>query len=160
MLRILPFAALAGSAMLLSAAHPGGPAPPDPELYVSAGCAGCHGPAAAGDIGPTLAGTRITFEAFLEQLRSPRGMMPTIAPTLVSDEQARGLFDFVSDLDVPEGGAIAGSGCPMGHHGRGHHAGAGACRHHGDGAAHQGQGRGRGGACRHGACRQGSQSST
>ncbi len=160
MLRILPVAALVGSAMFVSAgADSEGPALPDPDLYVSAGCAGCHGQAAAGDIGPTLAGTSITFEAFLEQLRSPRGMMPPIAPSLVTDQQARGLFDYVSGLDVPEGGAIAGTGCPMGHHGRGHHA-AGACPHHEGGAAHRGQGRGRGGACRHGACRQGSQSST
>ncbi|MBT8478804.1 MAG: cytochrome c, partial [Gemmatimonadetes bacterium] len=125
-------------------------------LYVSAGCAGCHGPTASGAIGPTLAATGLTFEAFLEQLRSPRAMMPPVAPSLVSDAQARSLFDYVTGLDQPEGGPIAGTGCPGDQHGRGHHrAGAGHCPHHQGAAAGQGQGRGRGGACRHGACRQG-----
>ena len=157
MLRLISIAALVVAAAIVSAAaRPEGPPIPDPDLYVSAGCAGCHGPTAAGAIGPTLAGTGLTFESFLEQLRSPRAMMPPVAPTMVSDEQARSLFDYVAALEEPEGGPVAGSGCPGGQHGRGHHgAGAGHCPHHQGTVAGQGQGRGRGGACRHGACRQG-----
>ncbi len=162
MLRMLFVAALLGPAMLvISAANPEPSASPNPDLYVSAGCAGCHGADAAGDIGPTLAGTGLTFEAFLEQLRSPRAWMPAISPSLVSDAQARDLFEYVAGLQVPEDGPVVGSGCQGGRHGQGHHgAGAGECPHHGQGAAHQGQGHGRGGACRHGACRRGDPSSS
>jgi hypothetical protein len=146
---------LAGSVIATTAALPERPAVPDPDLYESAGCSTCHGPAAAGAFGPTLAGTGLSFDDFLEQLRSPRGMMPPVATSLVSDEQARSLFDYVAGLEEPEGGPVSGTGCPGGQHGRGHHgAGAGNCPHHQGAAAGQGQGqgRGRGGACRHGAC--------
>ncbi len=154
MLRLSSTAALVAAASVLSAAAlPKGSEAADPDLYVSAGCSGCHGPTAAGAMGPTLAGTGLTFEAFLEQLRSPRAMMPPVAPSLVSDEQARSLFDYVMGLEAPEGGPIAGTGCPGGQHGPGHHgAGAGTCPHHQGEAVGRGHGRGRGDACRHGAC--------
>jgi len=148
-------ALIAGAVLATTAALPERPPIPDPDLYESAGCATCHGPTAAGAFGPTLAGTGLSFEAFLEQLRSPRGMMPPVALTIVSDEQARSLFDYVAGLEEPEGGAVSGTGCPGGQHGRGHHgAGGGNCPHHQGSAARQGQGQGqgRGGACRHGAC--------
>jgi hypothetical protein len=123
---------------------------------VSAGCATCHGPAAAGAFGPTLAATQLDFEAFLEQLRSPRGMMPPVAREAVTDEQARSLFDYVAGLEEPEGGPVPGTACRGGQHAHGHRgAGASGCPHHGSEAGHHG--RGRGGACRHGACRQGAQ---
>jgi cytochrome c553 len=159
LLRFVSTAALVASALFISAAaRPERSLLPDPDLFVSAGCAGCHGAAAAGAFGPTLAGTGLTFEAFLEQLRTPRGMMPPVAADLVSDEQARSLFDYVAALEVPEGGPIAGVACPCGHHGRGHSGGeAGDCPHHQGPAPATGQRRGQGGACRHGACaRQGS----
>jgi len=156
---VLRFSSLAalviGSVLVTTAGLSDGTAVPDPELYESAGCSSCHGASAAGAFGPTLAGTGLSFDAFLEQLRSPRGMMPPVAPDFVSDEQARNLFDYVTGLDEPEGGAVSGTGCPGGQHARGHHGtGAGNCQHHQGAAAGQGQGqgRGRGGACRHGAC--------
>ena len=155
MLRYSSTAALVAGTLLVSAAAlPESSPVPDPDLYVSAGCSSCHGAAAVGALGPTLAGTGLTFEDFLEQLRSPKGMMPPVAVSLVSDEQARSLFDYVTSLEEPEGGPVAGTGCSGGRHGAGHHgAGSGKCPHHQGAAAGQGQGRGRGGACRHGACR-------
>jgi cytochrome c553 len=154
LLRFVSTAALVASVFLVSAAaRPERSLLPDPDLFVSAGCAGCHGTAAAGAFGPTLAGTGLTFEAFLEQLRSPRGMLPPAAEGLVSDEQARSLFDYVTALEVPEGGPIAGAACPCGHRGHRHHGGdAGSRPHHQGPAAGTGEGRGQGGACRHGAC--------
>ena len=158
MLCVSRIAVLVAGALLVSAAALPERVPvPDPDLYVSAGCSGCHGSNAAGALGPTLAGTGLSFDAFLEQLRSPRSMMPPVAVSLVSDEQARSLFDYVAELEEPEGGAVSGTGCPGGQHGRGHHgAGGGNCPHHQGSAAGQGQGQGqgqgRGGACRHGAC--------
>ena len=154
MLRFSSLAALtAGAVLVTTAALPDWTAVPDPELYESAGCSSCHGALAAGAFGPTLAGTGLSFDAFLEQLRSPRGVMPPVAPDLVSDEQARSLFDYVAELEEPEGGPVSGTRCQGGQHGRGHHgAGARNCPHHQGAAAGQRQGHGRGGACRHGAC--------
>ena len=150
MLRFSWTAALVAGALFVSAAAlPEKALVPDPDLYVSAGCSGCHGPNAAGAFGPTLAGTVLSFETFLQQLRSPRGMMPPVAVSFVSDEQARSLFDYVSGLEEPEGGSVSGTACPGGHHRCGHHgAGAGNCSHHQGCAANQGQGC----TCRHGAC--------
>ena len=154
MLRYSSTAAMVAVTLLVSAAAlPESSPVPDPDLYVSAGCSSCHGAEAVGAFGPTLAGTDLTFEAFLEQLRSPKGMMPPVALSLVSDEQARSLFDYVTGLEEPEGGPVVGTGCPGGHHGCGHRgAGCESCPHHQGAAAGQGQCRGRGGACRHGAC--------
>jgi len=142
---------VAGALLVSAAALPERVPVPDPDLYVSAGCSGCHGSNAAGALGPTLAGTGLSFDAFLEQLRSPRSMMPPVAVSLVSDEQARSLFDYVTGLEEPEGGPFSGTACPGGQHGRGHHAVSGDNRSHHQGCA-AGQGLGRGGACRHGAC--------
>ncbi len=154
MLRLSSTAALVAGALLVSAAALPERAPvPDPDLYVSAGCSACHGAGAAGAFGPTLAGTGLSFDTFLEQLRSPRGTMPPIAVSFVSDEQARSLFDYVTGLEEPEGGSVSGTGCPGCQHGRGHHgAGAGNCAHHQGSAGCQGQDCGHGSACRHGAC--------
>lgn len=129
MLRFSWTATLVAGVLLVSAAALPERAPiPNPDLYVSAGCSGCHGSDAAGAFGPTLAGTGLSFETFLGQLRSPRGMMPPVAASLVSDEQARSLFDYVSGLEEPEDGPVSGTACRGGQHGHGHH-GAGACRH-------------------------------
>lgn len=147
-------ALIAGALLVFTAARPESPGVPDPDLFASAGCASCHGPDAAGAFGPTLAGSAIAFDAFLAQLRSPRGMMPPVDTGLVTDEQARVLFEWVTGLEAPEGGPVAGAACPCGRHSAGHQ---GAGPHHGPHhqgeAAGSGQGRGRGGACRHGACR-------
>lgn len=139
---------MAVAAFVSAAALPERPTS-DPDLFVSAGCSTCHGPAAAGALGPTLASTDLSFEAFLEQLRSPRGMMPPVAVSSVSDDQARSLFEYVQQLDEPEGGPVGGTACRRGHHGSGHHG------HHGGQAGGQGHGQCAGGACRHGACARG-----
>ena len=46
------------------------------RLFIQKGCIGCHGVAGHGGAGPDLAGTSLPFEAFLAQLRTPRGQMP------------------------------------------------------------------------------------
>ena len=141
MSRLLLLACIPVIAMLVSApALHDESSGPDPDLYVSAGCAGCHGSVAAGAYGPTLAATDLTFEAFLEQLRSPRGMMPPVDASRVSDEQVQSLYDYVRALAIPEGGPIAGTGCAHGCRGQ--------CSHeHGRHCGH-----GHKGGCRHGDC--------
>lgn len=148
-------AALATAALFVSAAVlPDLRGSADPDLFASAGCATCHGPEAGGAFGPTLAGSTLTFEEFLGQLRSPRAMMPPVDAARVSDEQARILFDWVTGLEVPEGEPVEGV-CRCGRHGAGPHgAGGQGCPHHDGQAAGRGQGPGAHGACRHGACSQ------
>jgi len=133
LLAVIPVVAMLVSAQTMPEAG----SVPDPDLYVSAGCAGCHGYAADGAFGPTLAATGLTFEAFLEQLRSPTGIMPPVDASRVSDEQVRSLYDYVRALEEPEGGPIAGTGCAHGcrsqcSHEHGRHCGhghKGGCRH-------------------------------
>ncbi|MBI4543690.1 MAG: c-type cytochrome [Gemmatimonadetes bacterium] len=68
---------------------------PGHVLYAQKGCLGCHGASARGEVGPPLARTRLSFEAFLNQLRRPRGIMPRFAHTLVSDQEARAIYRYL-----------------------------------------------------------------
>ncbi len=98
--RLLLLAVIPVLAMLVSAqTMPEAGSVPDPDLYVPAGCAGCGGCAADDAFGPTLVATGLTFEAFLEQLRSPTGIMPPVDASRVSDEQVRSLYDYVRVLE-------------------------------------------------------------
>ena len=133
----LPVLAVGVFIAWLAAPHTRPAASLDPELFVTAGCQTCHGSEAVGGIGPTLAGTELTFDAFLEQLRAPRGVMPAVDARTVSDDQARTLFDYVTALAPPEEGPVAGSACAEGCCGaRSHHGGA--CRHHRHGSRGRG----------------------
>jgi hydroxylamine dehydrogenase len=73
------------------------------HLYISRGCLGCHGASARGGVGPSLAGTRLQFEAFLHQLREPRDIMPTFPHEIVSEDDAEEIHEYLQALapDVP-----------------------------------------------------------
>lgn len=138
-MRRLAFA-LAASATAVTIPLAAGPSvrDPSPDLYVSAGCARCHGPTAAGEFGPALAATQVPFEDFLAQLRHPRWRMPAFSPDVISDEEARSLFEYVRSLEPAAAGVgdTGGCRCGPGRHGsspsRGHGHGAGeACGHGG-----------------------------
>jgi hydroxylamine dehydrogenase len=68
------------------------------RLFIARGCLGCHGASGRGGVGPVLAGTRLTSNAFLHQLRTPRGQMPMFPPVLVSDAEAREIFAYLQNV--------------------------------------------------------------
>jgi mono/diheme cytochrome c family protein len=96
-------ALLAAGALLGAGAVAARPAGQDAELgrelYVSFGCAACHGPNAQGLVGPKLAGTALTFDEVLTQLRTPRGLMPAFGPEIVTDDQAFALYAYLLALE-------------------------------------------------------------
>lgn len=67
-------------------------------LFVQKGCIGCHGREARGGFGPALESTALPFEKVLEQLRHPRGRMPMFSEAIVSDMEARAIYDYVRSL--------------------------------------------------------------
>ncbi len=71
------------------------------RLYIAKGCLGCHGASARGGVGPDLARTPLSFEAFLSQLREPRAIMPSFPQDLVSREEAQAIFDYVRSVPAP-----------------------------------------------------------
>lgn len=68
---------------------------PGEWLYTARGCLGCHGASGQGGVGPSLAGTQLTLEAFLQQVRRPRGIMPPFPPAAVADAEVRTIFEYI-----------------------------------------------------------------
>ncbi len=92
------------------------------ELYIRKGCLGCHGASGRGGVGPVLANTRLPLDAFLQQLRQPRGIMPRFPMDVISDAEGRTVHQYLEKIapppaklraDVPHGVLDAGScaGC-------------------------------------------------
>jgi hydroxylamine dehydrogenase len=71
------------------------------DLYIRKGCLGCHGASGRGGVGPTLAHTSLTVDAFLQQLRSPRGIMPPFHKEIVSDDEARAIHVYLQQVPPP-----------------------------------------------------------
>ena len=76
-------------------------APSGADLYIRRGCLGCHGASGRGGVGPTLANTKLTAEAFVNQLRHPRGIMPPFHERIVSDAEARTIFAYLQSVPPP-----------------------------------------------------------
>jgi hydroxylamine dehydrogenase len=76
-------------------------APAGAELYIAKGCLGCHGASGRGGVGPPLADTKLTADAFIGQLRHPRGIMPQFHASVVSDAQARAIHDYLATVAPP-----------------------------------------------------------
>jgi mono/diheme cytochrome c family protein len=67
-------------------------------LFVQRGCSACHGDQAQGLVGPKLAGTTLSFEAVLHQLRMPRGVMQRYLPSDQSDADECNVYVYVKGL--------------------------------------------------------------
>jgi len=65
------------------------------RLFIQKGCLGCHGVSGRGGAGPDLAGTPLSPEEFLKQLRAPRELMPRFPPAALSDSEAREIYAFL-----------------------------------------------------------------
>jgi hydroxylamine dehydrogenase len=71
------------------------------ELYISKGCLGCHGASGRGGVGPVLAHTPLPVDAFLHQLRTPRGIMPVFPAAVVSDADGRAIQQYLQAVAPP-----------------------------------------------------------
>lgn len=67
-------------------------------LFVQRGCAACHGDLAQGGVGPKLAGTSLSFEAVIRQLRQPRGVMQRYLPADQSDADECDVYVYLRAL--------------------------------------------------------------
>lgn len=92
----VPASSAAGSTTSVASGLAGGRA-----LFVSNGCSACHGDQGQGNIGPTIAGTGLTFAAVLHQVRVPKGQMPPFSTQQVSDAQVRQIYDYLESLGPP-----------------------------------------------------------
>ena len=68
------------------------------SLWPTLPCMGCHGDQAQGGFGPRLAGTGLSYEAVLLQVRSGGGGMPAFDSLRVSDEQVRHMHAWLQSL--------------------------------------------------------------
>jgi hydroxylamine dehydrogenase len=84
--------------LLPAAAAADGRADSGADLYVRKGCLGCHGASGRGGVGPVLANTKLTPDAFVRQLHSPRGIMPRFPAEVVSDAEARAILTYLQGL--------------------------------------------------------------
>lgn len=71
---------------------------PGRDLFQQIGCSFCHGPWAEGHVAPRLAGTALSFESVVRQVRTPRAMMPPFKEKDVSDEQLEVIYRWLRTL--------------------------------------------------------------
>jgi mono/diheme cytochrome c family protein len=81
------------------------PAEPDPvvgqQLWAQKPCSGCHGAQAEGGIGPRLAGTALSFDEVLLQVRTGAAPMPAFAEEEISDLEVKHIFAWLESLAPP-----------------------------------------------------------
>jgi hydroxylamine dehydrogenase len=83
-------------ALVAQSGSPGGA-----NLFITKGCLGCHGASGRGGVGPVLAGTGLSLDAFVHQLRQPRQLMPRFPLEVVSDAEAAAIRDYVQHAPPP-----------------------------------------------------------
>ncbi len=73
------------------------PATDGKMLFLSSGCATCHGlDAQGGAVGPRIAGSAAS--KVLQRVRSPRGGMPAYPASVLSDDQVKQIAAFLASL--------------------------------------------------------------
>jgi mono/diheme cytochrome c family protein len=81
------------------------PTTPDPvigqQLWQQKPCAGCHGTNARGGIGPRLAGTGLSFNQVLLQVRTGADPMPAFTEDEVSDLEVQQIYAWLRSLTPP-----------------------------------------------------------
>lgn len=81
------------------------PAKGDPaegaKFWPTLRCSRCHGPNAEGRSGPQLAGTGLTFDQVLLQVRTGADPMPAFTPDEVSDAQVRHIHAWLQSIKPP-----------------------------------------------------------
>jgi mono/diheme cytochrome c family protein len=94
------------------------PSEPDPavgqQLWAQKPCAGCHGSNAEGGIGPRLAGTGLTFDQVLLQVRQGAPPMPAFTAAEISDLEVEHIVAWLKSLSPPTPTPIAAPSFPTG----------------------------------------------
>ncbi len=75
------------------------------RVYISVGCYTCHGRAGQGGayngVAPVLAQTKLPFEGFKFQVRSPAKDMPAYVEAVMPDQDIADIYAFVQTLPGP-----------------------------------------------------------
>jgi mono/diheme cytochrome c family protein len=81
------------------------PAEPDPvlgaQIWAEKPCSGCHGAQAQGGLGPRLAGTGLTFDEVLLQVRTGAAPMPAFSEEEISDLEVQHIYAWLQTLAPP-----------------------------------------------------------
>jgi mono/diheme cytochrome c family protein len=97
------FVGFAGAARAQDA--PPGDAAEGKRLYLAVGCFTCHGRSGQGGAmngpAPILAKTKMPFDGFKGQLRSPVNEMPAYSEKVMTDKQIADIYAFVEALPGP-----------------------------------------------------------
>ncbi len=87
------------------------PPEPDPavgqELWTTKPCVGCHGAQAEGNLGPKLAGTGLSFDQVLLQVRAGAAPMPAFTEDQISDLELGHIYAWLQSLAPPTPTPIA-----------------------------------------------------
>ncbi|MCW5850749.1 MAG: c-type cytochrome [Anaerolineae bacterium] len=93
---------------LVAAAPPQDPASAPPQdaangqkVWAAKPCKSCHGDNGEGKYAAPLAGTARTTQEAIQQVRSPRSMMPMFNPQQVSDQEITDIIDYMKTLQRP-----------------------------------------------------------
>ncbi len=71
------------------------------KLFEEVGCSACHGALAQGAYGPKIAGTSLSYEQVLLQVRNPKGKGPNVMTPFASEEISdRGVADVYAYLQT------------------------------------------------------------
>lgn len=88
-----------------TSATPSLPETPDPaigqQLWAEKPCMSCHGASAEGNIGPRLAGTGLSFDQVLLQVRTGAPPMPAFSEGEISNLEVRHIYAWLQSLAQP-----------------------------------------------------------
>ena len=94
------------------------PTTPDPaigqQLWPQKQCISCHGANAEGGIGPRLAGTGLSFDQILLQVRTGAAPMPAFTEDEISDLELQHIYAWLRSLAPPTPTPIAAPSFPTG----------------------------------------------
>jgi mono/diheme cytochrome c family protein len=71
------------------------------QIWESKPCSTCHGANAEGNIGPSLAGTGLTFDAVLLRVRTGKAPMPAFTTDQISDLEVQQIYTWLRSLPPP-----------------------------------------------------------
>ena len=82
---------------------PDGAAETGMQTYQALGCWTCHGFSGQGaSTGPRLTEPMLPYDAFLEQLRQPRDVMPPYEAAIVPDQDVADIYAYLAAIPAPE----------------------------------------------------------